>query len=283
MYELEYVKKRKRRQTAGIIAIVTTVGLVVLIIIAFLGRYVGTFTVALDSSNVKLIMADEHTFLNPTSFLRIDELPSFEEYSFYTLPGYSTSEENLDWSILDSDNPQDIYGELANRNASGQITSINAFKYTFYVKNIGTSSARYNFTFKIIDQKADTDGRTLDDTIRVMFFENSMNEESHDYKVYAKSGRSDKRDDEGKLTRREYVTVSPEKATSDHPYLGLAEEFYNSTTIIRNTNKIIEQEEIIRYTVVIWLEGEDPDSDPLLEAPKGATIKLGVEINAYEN
>ena len=38
-----------------------------------------------------------------------------------------------------------------------------------------------------------------------------------------------------------------------------------------------------RYTVVIWLEGEDPQSKPDTEYPEGATLKLGVDITAHEN
>ena len=43
----------------------------------------------------------------------------------------------------------------------------------------------------------------------------------------------------------------------------------------------IEVGEVRKYTVVTWLEGFRSSNDKL--APEGASIKLGVEINAYEN
>ena len=39
----------------------------------------------------------------------------------------------------------------------------------------------------------------------------------------------------------------------------------------------------MRYTVVYWLEGYDPQSTTELTPPQNALIKLGVEINAYED
>jgi len=42
----------------------------------------------------------------------------------------------------------------------------------------------------------------------------------------------------------------------------------------------IDVGEMRRYTIVTWLEGFR--SDNTKPAPAGASIKLGVEINAYE-
>ena len=39
----------------------------------------------------------------------------------------------------------------------------------------------------------------------------------------------------------------------------------------------------MRYTIVFWLEGADPQSDPNESYPEGATLKLGVDISAHEN
>ena len=46
--------------------------------------------------------------------------------------------------------------------------------------------------------------------------------------------------------------------------------------------RYFDQSNMNRYTVVTWIEGYDPQSGGD-EAPEGASIKLGVEINAYEN
>ena len=39
----------------------------------------------------------------------------------------------------------------------------------------------------------------------------------------------------------------------------------------------------MRYTMVVWLEGADPQSVPSEDYPEGATLKLSVDISAYEN
>ena len=57
--------------------------------------------------------------------------------------------------------------------------------------------------------------------------------------------------------------------------------FVSPTTILTSTDNPLGVNEIRRYTIVTWLEGFRSSNEQL--APDGATIKLGVEINAYEN
>ena len=86
MYELEYVRKRKRKKIAAIVAGISTIVISALIIVSFLGRFVGTFTVSLDTGNVELTLGDSYSFEKQTSYLRIDELPSLEETYYAALP-----------------------------------------------------------------------------------------------------------------------------------------------------------------------------------------------------
>ena len=58
MYELEYVRKRKRKIRAAIIGGISAIGVSVLVIVAFLGRFVGTFTVTVDNGEVKLALSE---------------------------------------------------------------------------------------------------------------------------------------------------------------------------------------------------------------------------------
>ena len=57
--------------------------------------------------------------------------------------------------------------------------------------------------------------------------------------------------------------------------------FTSSEVITTFSGKTLNIGEAKRYTIVTWIEGFRSDSKK--PAPKGATIKLGVEINAYEN
>ena len=64
-----------------------------------------------------------------------------------------------------------------------------------------------------------------------------------------------------------------------YDFPGYAEIFQSQTVITSFMVPQIDAGEMRRYTIVTWLEGfrSDPET-----APVGATIKLGVEINAYE-
>ena len=82
MYDYVLVRRRRRRKIAAIVSFVCSIGITALIIISFLGQYTGTFTISLVSSSVKLSLSDEESFVNPTSYLRIDKVNLFEEYTY---------------------------------------------------------------------------------------------------------------------------------------------------------------------------------------------------------
>ena len=86
MYELKYVKKRKTKLFVAISGGVATVVVSTFAIVSFLGRYVGTFTVSLDTGKVNLALSDSSEFKRKESFLRIDSLPAFHEYTRSSLP-----------------------------------------------------------------------------------------------------------------------------------------------------------------------------------------------------
>ena len=63
----------------------------------------------------------------------------------------------------------------------------------------------------------------------------------------------------------------------------LAEVFKDNKTVAEYSVSNFNSLAIKRYTIVIWLDGNDPQSKPDTEYPEGATLKLGVDIAAYEN
>ena len=52
MYDNVLVRKRRRRKVAAFVALFSSIGITSLVIISFLGRSVGTFTVSLNNSTV---------------------------------------------------------------------------------------------------------------------------------------------------------------------------------------------------------------------------------------
>ena len=126
--------------------------------------------------------------------------------------------------------------------------------------------------------------RTLSDTLRVMVYENDIGNDSknsyHAFTIYAKEAAEYNIDKEGKRTRREFVAQYPylNEEDDEHP---LATSFIDNTTIASYWRQEFGKDSIRRYTLVVWLEGEDPQSEFLKEAPTGGTISFFINIDAY--
>ena len=284
MVELKYVKRRKIRRRAGIIAASSSVGLIALGIVAFLGRNVGTFTVALSSQEVELSLSREYPLKERTTFLYIDYVPTFEQYTYDNLMGTSLGDAVLDNEAYD----YDMDGAANYDGNTKKMTSLNFFKYTFYVTNVGVVNASYRIKFNLMDDTVSTDGtnRYLSDTLRVMIYQNDAESDEHSKTIYAKAPEGGRTDLDGNYVSKEYVSTAAKDVTSRKPWYGFAEDFEDykdgsGGTVATLTVDNLVVDRSIRYTMVAWLEGEDI-SDLSSHAPEGATIKLGVQVNAYE-
>ncbi len=118
----------------------------------------------------------------------------------------------------------------------------NYIAYTFYLQNRG----EYEFPVEYsVNMTNITSG--LDEAIRLKLYVNG------EPTVYAKT-RSD--------------GTGPEKGTV---------EFYSSNVMARGRIDMLKPGEIVKFTVVLWIEGNDPDClDPLI----GGQIKAEMNINA---
>ena len=279
MYDLLFVRRRRRRKIAAFIALFSSIGVTSLVIVSFLGRTTGTFTVSLNNSTVRLALSEKQDFKDYSSYLRINEMAAYTEYS------YDFLKDRVD--ILDNEETPTNIGEYTyfNPKTQQEEKGLEFLKYTFYVKNIGSKMARYTMTVNIDDRSKPTDGsnRGLDDTLRVMVFENKPGEDKHDYLVYARESAEVNYDRDGNPTRREFISAYDKRFNQETDEYPLAEKFVNDNTIAKYTVGNFGKNDIKRYTVVVWLEGNDPQSDNSEDYPEGATIKLGVDIAAYEN
>ena len=274
MYDLQYVRKRRRRRIASLVALISSIGVACLVVTSFLGRTVGTFTVAVTNTTVKLALSKKADLSDATSYLRVDKLYPLRETSFENLPSHD---------LLDDEQQDYDYGFVYNDD--GDPDSMSFIKYTFYVTNLSSTIAKYNLTIKLGDRNESIDGtkRGLDDTLRVMVYENDPATNSHDYTVYAKEAAEVNYDSEGNKTRREFISTYPSGTNKEDDEHKLAETFLPGQSIVKYTASNFKKGDIKRYTLVIWLEGEDPQSDNSKEIPEGASLKLGVDIAAYEN
>ena len=275
MVELAYVKKRKRRKATAIIAGVASLATAVFIIVAFLGRFVGTFTVALDSGDVQLSLSEKSSFENATSYIKFDELPSFDLTTFTNLP---------DASEIDNEQSDYLYGVVPDGKGN---SVLRYFKTTFYIKNTGETTADYDLKVNITKNDPGTTAKGglvyLDTILRVMVYENNADTSEHNYTVYAHKRTTPNSSSVEADIFKEYTSYSNKNTLDqygeDLPFL--AEMFESDNTVATLSNKGFTKGEAKRYTIVTWLEGEDIDAQG--NPPKGGNLKLGVTINAYEN
>lgn len=100
----------------------------------------------------------------------------------------------------------------------------NYIAYTFYLQNTGDLDVSYEYTLAVSNIT-----NSLDEAIRIRLYENGTPV------TYAKTAS----DGSG-----------PEPGTT---------EFYSATAAVRKRVDNFQPGDITRYTVVIWLEGDDPD------------------------
>ena len=160
MVELAYVKKRKRKKLVAILAGIASLATGVFVIVAFLGRFVGTFTVALDSGDVKLSLAEKSSFEDATSYIKFDQLPSFDLTTFTNLP---------EASAIDNEQSDYLYGAVPDGKGN---SVLRYFKTTFYVRNTGEVTADYDVKVNITKNEPGTTSKGgliyLDTILRVM-------------------------------------------------------------------------------------------------------------------
>ena len=261
MYELNFIRKRKRRLLAAIIGGVGTIGVTTFVIAAFLGHNIGSFTVALESKNAQLTLSEKSSFEERSSFLRINQVPEFQEFTYRDFSNYGDD-------VIDSEDTDVTLGENEN-------SKLNFLKYTFFIKNVGVDPAKYDLSLKIKENIASEDGRTLDDTVRVMVYIDGKPD------VYAKRLTVPHLNDKGEPDYSAPISVDKPDSTPEYPFEGYAKMFNSSDEVMSQNSVEIGVGEVKKYTFVTWLEGFRSSND--VNAPIGASIKLGVEINAYEN
>ncbi len=270
--DLKYVKKRNKKKAAIIVSSITTGIVATFIIISFLGQRVGSFTIQLRQSNVDLHMSINPEFDEQTTYITVTELSSFDLWTNALL---------LNHDEIDNYQTDYTIGSKFDKNGES-IVSTYYFKQTFYLRNTGTVPARYDFMVNILENNRPRNVTYgYDDLLRVRLYENSE-EDLHEYTTYAKRVRNAdviNYDDNGDAIYNE--TVAGQPGTSN--YYGFAEMFENNDRILTRTIRHFEPGDTIRYTFLMWLEGNDPQSDPNGVIPEGGSLKIGIQIDGNED
>lgn len=293
----QVVKRRRKRRLAAIFSGAAFVGASSLVIVAFLGRYVGSFTVGIDSGTLSLSMSKKKAFTDPTTFLSIRKLPSFTPTMYGTLvTDYPDSDatKTLDQEeTLEADCLHEIQYVDDTSTEVSNIRSIGAFKYTFFVKNTGTKDADFKMDVKITENNPSSDQslapayRDLSNSLRVMLYSN-FQDDDHNKTVYAKAAdtyhkldpsKTGVEDTEANHTFDEYISTPNDDSTVT--FDGFATKFLNDTDITSINVQDFVPDQMVRYTMVTWIEGNDPQCGG--SAPVGASLKLGIQIKAVES
>ena len=120
----------------------------------------------------------------------------------------------------------------------------NYIAYTFYLKNVGTNEVEYLSQINIHAVTMEADH-----AVRVMVIKNGVET------VYAKAQKGS--------TEPEPDTVA----------------FLSDTKVLENTTEAFAPGQVDKYTVVIWLEGEDPEC---IDNIRGGVVKMSMNFRVLE-
>ncbi len=123
--------------------------------------------------------------------------------------------------------------------AEGTHNGQNYLAYTFYVENMGSDAVNYWYTIYVDDVI-----KNLDKAIRIMVFKNG------EKVIYAKQASNGEN----------------EKDTT---------KFYADNIVTINQVKDFKPEQADKFTIVVWIEGDDPDC---VDALLGGEVKMHMEI-----
>lgn len=268
--ETVYVAKRKRRLAAKLVAMITSITLVTFVIIAYLGSTVGRYTISLEQDRIQMTMSQDNGFSRPTTLLRATNLTKAYPISVDSLPSHE---------VLDA-------GEGSHNGVRldeyGKFVSDIYFAYTFYVKNLSDLPVDYGVHLKLKTSASTvTDAVPVADYVRIRFYENRVNEgnQTHNYSTYAKRTNLVVYDENEQPEYRECISITnPDKTCSAGfvENIGRASEFYSLDSIAKYTHYGLPSQEVVRYTIVIWLEGNDPDCFGV--TPQGASMEFSMNI-----
>lgn len=280
MVEGSYVRKKKAKRAAAIASAICTGGIVVLMIVAFLGYRVGSFTVKLRQTNVKLTLTQNEASATDgqsersgssqdnTTHLMVSSLPSYE---------LQTAPNLMDHGRYDNQATDYLDGAQINEETH-KIEYLYYFKYTFHIKNIGPVTADYKFTLRMTENQRPqavqyTYTYGFDDLLRIRLYKN--NSEEHNFRTYAKPPRSG---------APSHINEQGEEVWEEKIWKGsdeYATNFLDDNVIMEEKISQFKPGDYYRYTIFAWLEGTDPECNG--PAPDNGFSKLEIGIEATQS
>lgn len=263
-----YARRKKQKRIALIVTSVGAVGVLMLGIIAFLGRVSGQFTIRLNqhtiSQNLKL--SEDRSDGSMTDLLLATGLDN----------AYTTTAKDVLNYVDTFKDDEDLSGNHNySRAVSGQSDAapVNmALIYTFYATNTSASDpVSYTISMAIDSYTSPTNAAVQPYSyLRVALYENLCaaegEEETHNFTVYATPNQKGQGTSVG--GSEDYRECLSDYSTVDNLRLarydydgnhGYCEEFAGNMQIFDRSAITIDPLSTMRYTVAVWLEGADPE------------------------
>ena len=245
------IKKSKKKRRIIIGTSISAVLVTAFIIIAFLSNYVGNFTISLIDYETRLALSTSPDMEDTTTHIA---LKGFNNAVPYT-------KADIDKASLDTD----IGGEksLSFEISDDQEASL-YFAYTFFVTNVGDGPCYYYYGIKINDESSGDNNKLISDAMRIRMYENTYTKDetidsmTHEYIDYIRYNVESSTDDSLNADTRSYLASCEEEYDS-----GQLKYFNDSSTIVLSDNQSTKlwPNEVIRYTLAIWIDGDDPDCE----------------------
>ena len=297
-----YVKRRKRRIALWTLVGATGAGVLTMGIIAFLGKNFGTFTVKLTG--------DEDASLEMGTILKVNEAretATISSPSTYlnaegmTSPSLISADKLPSDSVLDSEITTDNYQDVMTAKKDARKKALDQqsadvedqgvyFNYTFYVRNVSEENVSYSIKLYATENnhptnEKDEDGNytsvSLEKIVRIRVYENIVSA-SAAYSTHAQ-------------TTYAYPSVTtgtplPETVSdpnsSDPTLSGECDIFYDWQsdlfTVFNYEDRALPGYGIVRYSIVMWFEGYDPDTEGIAP-PQDGSLAFGIDITGKKS
>lgn len=218
----EVKRYRKVRKVVPAVMGVTLALLTIVYVISLLFSKYGSFTVKITDFNdhkYSLSLAENERFSNPVSFLNAGAIKDATNIDGNSLPA------NLN-------------------DTNGEHNGENYVAYTFYVKNTGSLELTYNYRLEISRMTAG-----IDAAIRVRLY----------YTPFYYKAETKTFDRNGVYTDFAKAKTAGNGEPEIDPYDRVMTNFTSSGTVTEGTVDGFAPGDISKITVVIWIEGNDPD------------------------
>jgi len=217
--------RRVRRLIPVFIGVLIALLALVYIVSLLFSRY-GSFTVAAqdyigrNATGYSLSLSDKRDFLHPTSYLNTNAVKELTNIDGQKLP-------------------------VGLNDVDGSHNGENYMAYTFYLKNSGTKVCNFEYNLTIAKKT-----RALDDCIRVRVYYNPTFYDSDNPETF--------NFDNAYVDYAKPATGGGGAAEVD-PGDREMTNFFNGNTVMRGQTEGFKPGDITKVTVVVWIEGNDPD------------------------